>query len=127
VKLAMAGGSETDEEELGRLTGQLRRRLLDLDVESVELVRGGHAPAGARAVDPAAIGSLLISLSPQVLPMVLELVTSWVKSRPVNEVEVTMGRDTIRIRNPSTEDEHALLEAFLRRHAARGLQVARGQ
>jgi hypothetical protein len=48
LTLAVAGGPDTDDAELAELTGQLRRRLLELEVESVEPLRSTKVPPGAK-------------------------------------------------------------------------------
>ncbi len=45
----VAGGTDTDAEDIAEATLQLRRELLDLDVKGVEVPRGGEAPPGSRA------------------------------------------------------------------------------
>jgi hypothetical protein len=44
--IQVAGGPDDDAEQLAEATMQLRRELLDLDVEGVEVPRAGEAPAG---------------------------------------------------------------------------------
>ncbi|MGW7378087.1 hypothetical protein [Streptomyces sp. NPDC054794] len=49
-------------EDLEQLTGFLRTELLALDVDDVRTVPAGQTPPGARAVDVALVGTLLVSL-----------------------------------------------------------------
>ena len=58
----VAVGPDADAEEVAEATLQLRRELLDLDVEAVELPRAGKAPPGTRAVELAALGALLVTI-----------------------------------------------------------------
>ena len=44
VILTLDTGPEADDEDLERLTHQLREELLDLDVEAVDLARAGELP-----------------------------------------------------------------------------------
>ena len=117
VVIALDGGSGTDEVEVAGLTGQLRRQLLDLDVESVEGARGGDVPAGAKPVDPAAVGALVVTLAIEVLPSVVAAVERWLADRPVRGVKLTIGGDSLEIGNVSEATERRLVEAFLERHA----------
>jgi hypothetical protein len=56
LTVVLDGGSDTDAPELAELTGQLRRRLLELDVERVELVRSAEVPVRAKPLDAVSIG-----------------------------------------------------------------------
>jgi hypothetical protein len=48
LTIAVEGAPDSDLDELARLTGQLRNQLLQLDVDNVELVRGGQSPPGSK-------------------------------------------------------------------------------
>jgi hypothetical protein len=61
VKVAV--GPDSDAEELAQATRQLRRELLDLDVDSVEAPPAGEPPAGSRAVDVATLGALVVNMA----------------------------------------------------------------
>jgi hypothetical protein len=56
----------------------LLRRLLDLDVESVNRIEAGEAPSGARAIDLMVVGGLLVTHSPEILKTVVAVVQSFV-------------------------------------------------
>src|SRR3989442_3555260 len=105
LTLAVEGGPETDHAELAELTGQLRRRLLELDVESVETARGTEVPAGAKPGELIVLGTLAVQLAPHVLPSVVSFLTSWLKDRPVRELEMTMGGDTVKLTGASRHDQ----------------------
>jgi hypothetical protein len=70
--------SATDaiEEDIDRMTRQLLSELRELNVESVELVRAGTAPAGSKG-DPVTIGSIALQVLPAVLPSVVGMVQAW--------------------------------------------------
>lgn len=68
--------AKATEEELDRFTRQLLSELSELNVDSVELVRGNFAPEGSKG-DPIAIGSIVISTPPTILPAVITLAQSW--------------------------------------------------
>jgi hypothetical protein len=51
-----------DPEQRDDLTRRLRAELLQLDVERVDVPAAGEAPPGARAVDVAAIGALVVGV-----------------------------------------------------------------
>ena len=67
---------DTSAEDIDWMTRQLLSELRELDVESVELTKGGIAPAGSKG-DPFTIGSIAIQVLPAVLPSIIGLVQSW--------------------------------------------------
>jgi hypothetical protein len=68
---------DATDDEIDRMTRQLLSELKDLEVESVELVKGGPAPIGSKG-DAITMGAIVMQLLPAVLPSVLGLVQSWV-------------------------------------------------
>jgi hypothetical protein len=100
LDLTISLGDEVDDEELDRLTRQLREEIAELDVAGVQLAKGTELPAGAKG-DPITLGSMVVSLaSAGVFTGVIQLVKSWVERRegrtvtfkakvPEGEVELT--------------------------------------
>jgi hypothetical protein len=115
--LAIQARPDVDLEELEHLTAQLRRGLLELDVESVELARGEPAPPGARAVDPTTIGTLIVTLAPTTIQALVQLVRGWSTGRRVGSVKITLGDDSLELTNASQADLDRLTTAFLERLA----------
>lgn len=68
---------EIDPDRLDRLTRQLRRELLDLDVDSVDLARGDQLPEGAKAADAITLGTLAVAVLPSFLPKLIDYLQSW--------------------------------------------------
>jgi hypothetical protein len=62
LDIQVAVGPGDDAEEIAEATLQLRRELLDLDVDAVELPSAGEAPPGTRAVELAALGALAVTV-----------------------------------------------------------------
>ncbi len=116
LTLAIEGGEDGDVRELDELTTQLRRLLLDLDVHAVEPVRGTAVPEGARSVDPATIGALLVTLASPVLQQVVAFLDSWRKNRRVRNVTLTIGDDTIVLSDATAEEKQQLVDLFVARH-----------
>jgi hypothetical protein len=116
LTLVIESGPDTDASELSHLTGQLRRELLELDVEDVELVRTGEGPPGAKVVDPVTIGALAVTLGPTAVQSIVALVQKWVIDRPVRSVKVTLGRDSLELTNASSEQLEQLTRAFIAKH-----------
>jgi hypothetical protein len=116
LTLAVEGTPDSDPEELAQLTSQLRNQLLQLDVESVELVRRGEAPPGSKVVDPITIGTLVVTLAPSVIQAVIAFVQNWHKNRPVSSVKIALGDDSLELTDVSAERVEQLTRAFMARH-----------
>ncbi len=118
LTVAIDGGEDSDEAEVDELTRQLRRQLLELDVDNVEALRDGDVPAGAKPVDPATLGALVVSLGPGVLQAVVGFIERWTKGRPVRSVKMTIDGDSIELSGATPEEQRDLLQLFVARHAA---------
>jgi hypothetical protein len=120
LTLAIEGTPDSDQEELARLTGQLRSQLLELDVDKVELVRGGKAPPGSKVADPVTIGAIIITLAPTVIQAVIGLVQGWHKDHPVSSIKLTLGHDSLELTNASPQQLEQLTKAFIAKHPTGG-------
>ena len=116
LTIAVEGAPDSDLEEHARLTTQLRQRLLELEVERVDLVRGGEVPPGSKVADPITIGAIAVTLAPAAIQAVIGLLQSWLKDRPVRSVKLTLGRDSLELGNASPEQLEQLTRAFVARH-----------
>ena len=63
VGVQLAVGPDDDAEQVAEATLRLRRELLDLDVEAVEVPSAGEPPPGTRAVELAALGALVVTVA----------------------------------------------------------------
>jgi len=90
--LEVGNDSDGDAEEVDRLTRRLRHEILDQEVESAELVTTGELPAGARAGEAIAIGSLLVTLLPSVLPSLIDLLGGWLKRDTSRTIKIKLQR-----------------------------------
>jgi hypothetical protein len=118
VQVDLGTGSEA--EEVAEATLQLRRELLELEVEAVELARAGEPPPGTRAVDFIALGSLVVTVANSgLLNAVVAAVGSWVGARPQRSIKLELGGDVLELSGVSSEEQRRLTDAWLRRHASR--------
>jgi hypothetical protein len=113
-------GPDADPEEVAEATLQLRRELLDLDVEAVELPRGGEPPPGTRAVELAALGALVVTVgqSPLLGP-VLAAVRSWLAGSPQRSIKLELDGDTLELSGLSSKEQQRLVDEWLGRHESR--------
>ena len=118
--IQLAIGPDTDTEETAEATLQLRRELLDLDVEAVELPRAGEPPPGTRAVELAALGALAITLSQsQLLTPVVAAVRSWLAGQQQRSIKLELGGDVLELTGVSSTEQRRLVDEWLRRHESR--------
>ena len=106
-----------DSERMEQLTLALRRELLQLDVEDVEPVRAGPAPEGTRAIDVAAVGALLVTLtsSAAALTGVVNTIRGWLaQGSRGRTVELSIGDKTLKLAGASDEQQEQLIREFLR-------------
>ena len=116
----VAVGPDADADEVAEATLQLRRELLDLDVEAVELPRAGEAPPGTRAVELAALGALVVTVgqSPLLGPVVAT-VRSWLASAPQRSIKLELEGDALELTGLSSKEQRRLVDEWLRRHESR--------
>lgn len=120
VALRIDLGLEPDAEavELDEATLQLRRELLELDVEDVQRPSAGPAPSGTRGVEVALLGTLVVKATSEVVGAVVHAVAGWLARRPNRSVTLEIDGDSIVVTDPSVDDQRRLIESFLARHGA---------
>ncbi|GGY07780.1 hypothetical protein [Streptomyces hiroshimensis] len=124
IFLSEEGAEGAEAEHIEKLTGHLRRELLRLDVDDVtSLPAGAQAPPGARAVDPAQVGALLVNLgaSAGALQQVVGMIQAWWgrcrESRP--SLRLTFDDDVLEISEATPEQVSEAFDLFVRRHSPR--------
>ncbi len=81
LDLTISLQDKVDDEELDRLTRQVRDEIAELDVEAVGLARGAELPPGVKG-DPITIGSIVVALaSAGVFTGLIELLKFWALRR----------------------------------------------
>ncbi|MCT7352675.1 hypothetical protein N4P33_10890 [Streptomyces sp. 15-116A] len=118
MQLVLTGRQDSDQEELDELTRGLRDRLLELDVDDVQLHRAGEIPEGAKPVDALTVGALAVTMAPIALRSVLSLIQTWIENRPVRTVSIALGENSLELQAVSTADQQRLIEAFVTAHEA---------
>jgi hypothetical protein len=96
--LAISSQGSTPE-EVDQMTRQLRSELMELEVESVDLVRAKEIPKGAKAGDVLEMGTLAVAVLPVFIPKIIEYLQSWslrAESRKVS-VKAQVGDRSIEI------------------------------
>ena len=118
--IQVAVGPDADAEEVADATLQLRRELLDLDVEAVELSAAGEPPPGTRAVELAALGALVVTVAQSpLLGPVVAAVRSWLAGAPERSIKLELDGDTLELTGLSSKEQQRLVDEWLRRHESR--------
>jgi hypothetical protein len=96
--LAISSQGSTPE-EVDQMTRQLRSELMELEVESVDLVGAKEIPKGAKAGEVLELGTLAVAVLPVFIPKIIEYLQSWslrAESRKVS-VKAQVGDRSIEI------------------------------
>ena len=115
VMISIDGGSGADQEELALLGQRLRRDIQQLDVDAVEFVRGGAAPAGAKG-DPITLASLAVTLAPIALKSLFDLLQTWTARHNHATVTIEMGADKLTMTGPPSREQLAVIQSVLQKH-----------
>ena len=112
---------DADAEEIAELTQQLRRALLELDVDAVEPMPEGNAPPGTKAGEALALGALLVSLvnASGLLAAVVDAIQSRVAGRGPRSVRLELDGDVLEVSGISSRRQDQLIKVWLDRHAGR--------
>jgi hypothetical protein len=113
VLIRVGGGPRDDDLEVSALADQVRRQLLELDVDRVDLVRRDELPAGAKAGEAFEIGTMVVTFGPTVLAAVIDTLKGWLRSNRDRSVELKRGDKSIKLSHASPEDTKRLVDAFL--------------
>jgi hypothetical protein len=116
--LAVEPEPEAESEDIDRSVRQLRAELTDLDVESVARLASENTPVGAKG-DAFSLCTVLVTLTAAggVLPILIETVRDWLARNAIAQrISVTIDGDTLVLEKGTTQERHALIEAYLHRH-----------
>jgi hypothetical protein len=118
VKLTVNPTPRTDAEELDRLTRQLHREILELNVEDVAPVKAGEAPEGSKASGAFALGALLITTlaSSGTFPHLLDLLRTWLTRHGLRSVTLEIDGDKLEVQGISAQEQKQLIDAWMSRH-----------
>jgi hypothetical protein len=110
-----------DAEHLEELARALRVEILTLDVESVVPRSAGEAPPGTRAVDAAAVGALVVSVSPalEAMARLVTTVVDWLRRGGTERtVRLKIGNDELELSGVSSATQQQLATDWIRSHAS---------
>lgn len=96
----------------------LRSDLLQLDVPDVRSVSAGEAPPGAKGVELAAVGALVVVLQGSVglVDQVVSTVRAWLRRSPSPErtLKLTLNGQTLELSAATEAQQQQLVEEFVK-------------
>jgi len=111
---------DADPAELEEITANLRRELLDLDVDSVDRPPPGEAPEGSRGI-ALALGALVVKFAaPKLLEGLVAVIKGWASRHGggARSVKLTMDGDSLEVSGATSEEQDRLIESWIERHAS---------
>ena len=117
IRVEFMSGPDSDPVEIDALTRALRDEILEVDeVDRVEQASAGPAPEGAKGLDIAAIGALVVGVGPgvQAVVKVLEVVRNWLAGRSSSTppLQMTIGDKSITV-VADKKQQDALVAAYV--------------
>jgi hypothetical protein len=110
--------ASADAEELEHLSTRLREELRELDIDSIDAVDAGPAPAGAKG-NAMAIGSLALTLAPIVIPPLINLLQSWLsRHEHANLTLENKDGEKLSISGNPTKEQQEVIASWLSRQQA---------
>lgn len=112
--------TDADDDVLERSALLLREEIGALDVDSVQPLTGGEAPAGTRGFSIDALGALLVSLGPTatVLGSVVKAVRGWLARGPRSRsIRLELGGDVLELTGASSQVQDRLVDEWIRQHS----------
>jgi hypothetical protein len=118
VRLELDFADDADAASIDGAARRLRRELLELEVERVELAPAGEPPPGSRAGETIALGSIIVALARNTaaLASVVRAVQSWAARDRHRTVRIELDGDTLEVAGISSREQERLISAWLARH-----------
>lgn len=108
---------DADPEDVAEAAVRLRRELLGLDVEAVEMVGGGEPPPGTRTADLVMLGALVVTIAnSKLLPSVVTVIQSWLSRSQQRSIKLELGGDVLELTGLPSNEQRRLTDEWVRRH-----------
>ena len=117
LRVALELDPAADAAEVEERTLQLREELLELDVDGVQQPSIGPPPEGAKGVEAALLGTLVVTAGREMVSAVVHLIAGWLSRGGGRSIKLQLDDDVIELSNASKEEQQRAMEAFLARHA----------
>jgi hypothetical protein len=120
IKIESSLGEDDDQENLERITYNLRDDLKELDsIEKVDLIKTGEVPRGAKVGEVIMLGTLLVELAPVIgtaLTHVVNTLQSWLRRNDKKKILLEIGGDKLEVTGIPDEERQRLIDVWIRRH-----------
>ena len=118
LSLRIDAGPEAEAEELAQRAVELRRELLELDIEFAEPAAAGPAPPGTRGDEFLIAGALIVTLvrSPGLVKALIETVQLWITRDQHRTVELEINGDELKLTGITGEDQHEVIQDWIKRN-----------
>lgn len=113
IMLHLNAGGVADADEQAQLSQRLRLEIRELDVDAVDWVRAGDAPAGAKG-DVATLGTLAVTLAPTLITPLMGMLSSWLSRHERASVTVESGGQKLVVTGSPSAQQQQLVEAFIK-------------
>jgi hypothetical protein len=117
VVLHLDAGPHADPDEQSNSATRLRAELLELNVDSVDPVRSGPAPAGAKG-DAVTLTTLAVTLAPIAVTELIKALQTWLSRHERASVSVESGGEKIQVTGTPSKEQQRLIDAFVAKHKA---------
>lgn len=114
VELDVGAGAEAADLEEDTL--RLREELLELDIADIERPEAHRVPEGAKGIDAALLGTLIVTTGQEAVGAIVRAIASFVARSAHRSVKLQLGEDVIELTDASRGDQQRLIETFLSRH-----------
>jgi hypothetical protein len=115
LKLKVDAGTEADKEELEQLTRQLRKRLLELDVESVDLLSEEKVSQGAKGEPITTTLIVTLFATGGVVTTLIKAIETWLTRDRSVTIEEKNG-DKLQMTGISSEEQRRIIDAWISSH-----------
>ncbi len=119
VTVRVLAAQDYDAQELTSLARGLRRELLELDVDDVELAPVWHPPAGAKGLG-ATVGTLVVRVGVSVaVRKLVEAVRRWAARDDARSAEIEIDGVRLNVTGISDDQQKQLIDVYLERLGSR--------
>lgn len=110
---------ELDSEDLEKSTQRLRREILSLNVEAVDLLKIVDKPSKSKVGDPISWGTIIVTLlaTRGVITTLINAIASWLTQYERRIITLEIGGDKLQITGISSEEQKRLIDAWIERNA----------
>lgn len=115
LKLKIDAGTEADNEELEQLTRQLRKRLLELDVESVDFLSEEKVSKGAKGEPITTTLIVTLFATGGVVTTLIKAIETWLTRDRSVTIEEKNG-DKLQMTGISSEEQRRIIDAWISSH-----------